>query len=58
MSDYQYGVYYVGRDLGWQWFDTLGEARDDLAVTDDKYLPGHIGRRKIGEPEYLNEARV
>lgn len=56
---YEYGVYYEGRDLGWQWFSTAEEARDDLYSTDQKYLPGHLARRWIepNPPEFLGESR-
>jgi hypothetical protein len=53
LSDYQYGVLYEGRDLGWVACEDLAEARLDLSSADEKYLPGAVGRRLLGPIEIL-----
>lgn len=54
-TEYQYGVFYEGRDLGFVWHDSRQEALMELGQTEDKYRPATLVRRAWGPVEFSHE---
>ena len=55
MADYIYGVFCMGRDVGWIAIGDRGDAEWELTHTDDKHQPAFLARRAVGPIEITDE---
>lgn len=53
LVEYQWGVVYDGRELGWISYETKDEARAEAFHVDDRYAPAHLARRALGPIEII-----
>lgn len=50
-EDYQWGVVFEGRNLGWIPYESKDDARAEAFHVEDKYAPARLARRKLGPVE-------
>lgn len=53
--EYQWGVVFEGRNLGWIAYSSRAEAETEALRVEDKYAPAYVARRMMGPVQKVGE---